>query len=119
MQLTASQVDHFQQQGFILIPNVLSRQEMREIDIREQKLYDTWRSTEFPKGMNRMVCFLLMVGEPAFKMIEREAYIEIARQLHGCDEVFVPVCAMGNAQEVSSMPGKPAQIYWHSDAYAD
>jgi hypothetical protein len=115
MQITDAQIRQFETNGFFLTPNPLSRDEMRQVDQRQQDVQDDWASRDWPAGVNKMAGRFLMLGELVMAMAERPAFLDVARRVFDCEHVRVIACGAGDAHEVSPLHQGLPQIQWHCD----
>ncbi|MDA0745658.1 MAG: hypothetical protein O2954_04020, partial [bacterium] len=116
MEITDEQIAHFHRSGFFLIPNPLDGETMFEADRLQRKNEAVWERTEWPKGVNRLACQFLMLGDLALEMVERPELVNAAKRILGCDEVHVGACGLGDASKASSAGERPVrQVSWHAD----
>ena len=120
MEISDSQINHFRKYGFFFLPNPFGEEGMREIDRIAQDNERRWEATDWPKGMNRLACQFLMIGEPILRFVEQPQFVEAARRLLNCDRVHVGACGLGDASRIISEDGRPQrQVEWHADGGPD
>ena len=116
MEISETQLNHFRKYGFFFLPNPFGEEGMRQIDRIAQDNEKTWETTDWPKGMNRLACQFLMLGEPILRFVEQPAFVEAARRLLDCEKVHVGACGMGDASKIISEDGRAQrQVEWHAD----
>lgn len=114
------QIAHFRDRGFLLVPNLLSEEDLREIDKRQRTIEPIWEQADLPSSLNRSACQFLMMGEVLLRQVERPEWIEWARLLLDCDDVHVGACGLGDASSIVSADGRPhQQVHWHADGGPD
>jgi hypothetical protein len=110
------QVDHFERQGFILIPNPFAAEKISWLDRRQRGIEPEWEKRDWPDGFNKGACQFLMMGEPLLAITEEPALLDMARRLLYCDEIHIGACGMGDASKTVSADGRPQQqVQWHAD----
>lgn len=120
LQISDDQIEHFERNGFFLVPNPLGDEGMRQVDSRQRDVAPQWESTEFPEGCNRGACQFFLVGEPLFTMVETPAILKAARRLLGDDDIHIGACGLGDASKTVSADGRPQrQVHWHADGGPD
>lgn len=116
MSITETQTEHFQRNGFFLIPNPFGEGAMHEVDRIQSENEPAWEATDWPDGFNIVACQFLMGGERTLELVEHPELLAIARHLLGTDEIHVGACGMGDASKVVSADGRPQQqVHWHAD----
>lgn len=120
MNITDTELQHFQTHGFFFVPNPFGEEGMRKLDRISQDNEAEWEATDWPKGFNRLACQFLMLGEPILQFVEQPQFLEAGRKLLGCEEIHVGACGSGDASKVVSEDGRPVrQVHWHSDGGPD
>lgn len=120
MEITTTQVKHFQAHGFFFIPNPFGEKRMRQIERIAAGNVEKWTNTDWPNELNKLACQFLMVGEPILQIVEQPQLVETAKRLLECDRVHVGACGLGDALKViSESQGTPPQVHWHADGGPD
>lgn len=120
MELNSAQIDHFQQQGFVLVPNPLDIAAVENLARRQQEVEPQWRQTQWPPQYNTMACQFFMVGEPLLQLAEMPQLVEMARCLLATPQVHIGACGIGAAAQIVSADGRPRhQVHWHADGGPD
>ena len=110
------QIEHFQRQGFFLIPNPLGAENMRAVDRVQQDIAGEWECREWPAGFNRLACQFFMVGEQLLQLVENPHLLDMARRILDCGQVHIGACGIGDASKVVAEDGRAQrQVHWHAD----
>jgi len=120
MQVSETQAQHFQQNGFFLIPNPFGQETMVEVERRQRENLPEWEATDWPDGHNIGACQFLMLKEKALELVEHPGAVGIAKQLLGTEDIHIGACGLGDASKTVSADGRSKiQVQWHADGGPD
>lgn len=108
-------VKQFRTDGYAVVDSPIAPDTLQALRDRHDEIAPGWQATDWPDHVHKLASQFVLIGEPAFALAERPAFLEAARQILEVDEVFVGACAAGDTVTAESVDGRPVtSLQWHS-----